>query len=222
MDPTALLALATSAFLVTHFVTSTPARPALVSAIGEWPYRGLYSLVAFLTLGWMIWAYVKAPREALLWTPLRLLPLIVLPFSFILIACGYSRNPTLVGAEKLLKSEDPARGMIRITRHPLMWGIMLWAGAHILARADLKSVIFFGGFLLLAALGTLLMDARKRSDPDFQRFAALTSNVPFVAVAQGRNRVIWREIGYLRPGVGIAAYAAFLFLHPWLFGARPY
>ena len=222
MDATALLALATAAFLLTHFVSSTPLRAALVGAVGEWPYRGVYSLLAVVTLGWMIWAYVKAPREALLWTPLRLLPLIVLPFSFILIACGYSRNPTLVGAEKLLKSEDPARGMIRITRHPLMWGIMLWAGAHILARADLKSVIFFGGFLLLAALGTLLMDARKRSDPDFQRFAALTSNVPFVAVAQGRNRVIWREIGYLRPGVGIAAYAAFLFLHPWLFGARPY
>ena len=214
MDATALLAAATAAFLLTHFATSTPLRPALVRAIGEWPYRGLYSVIAFVTLVWMIWAYAQAPREALLWTPLRLLPVAVMPLAFILIVCGYWRNPTLVGAEKLLKSEDPARGMIRITRHPLMWGIMLWAGAHVLARADLKSIIFFGGFLVLAALGTVLMDARKKSYADFQRFAAMTSNVPFVAVAQGRNHIVWREIGWLRPALGLAVFAGVLFFHP--------
>ena len=56
MDATGLLVLATAAFLLTHFVASTPLRPALVNALGEWPYRGVYSLVAALTLGWMIWA----------------------------------------------------------------------------------------------------------------------------------------------------------------------
>jgi uncharacterized membrane protein len=182
--------------------------------MGEWPYRGAYSLVAFVTLAWMIWAYVQAPREALLWTPLRLVPLVVMPVAFVLIVCGYWRNPSLVGAEKLLKSEDPARGMIRITRHPLMWGVMLWSGAHILARADAKSIVFFGGFLVLAALGTVLMDHRKRNDPDFRRFAAVTSNVPFVAIAQGRNRVSWREIGWLRPAAGLALYLGILTFHP--------
>jgi uncharacterized membrane protein len=209
-----MLALATAAFLATHFVSSTPLRPALVGAMGEWPYRGLYSLAAFVTLGWMIWAYAQAPREALLWQPLRLLPVIVMPLAFILVVTGYWRNPTMVGADKLLKSEQPARGMIRITRHPLMWGIMLWAGAHILARADGKSIVFFGGFLVLAALGAVLMDARKRKDADFQRFAAVTSNVPFVAVAQGRNRIVWREIGWLRPAIGLAVYLGVLAFHP--------
>jgi uncharacterized membrane protein len=209
-----MLALATAAFLATHFVSSTPLRPALVGAMGEWPYRGLYSLAAFVTLGWMIWAYAQAPREALLWQPLRLLPMIVMPLAFILVVTGYWRNPTMVGADKLLKSEQPARGMIRITRHPLMWGIMLWAGAHILARADGKSIVFFGGFLVLAALGAVLMDARKRKDADFQRFAAVTSNVPFVAVAQGRNRIVWREIGWLRPAIGLAVYLGVLAFHP--------
>ncbi|HZM35362.1 MAG TPA: NnrU family protein [Burkholderiales bacterium] len=217
-----VLILATAAFLMAHFVTSTPLRPALVNAMGEWPYRGVYSLVAFVTLAWMIWAYVQTPREALLWTPLRLVPLLVMPVAFILIVCGYWRNPTLVGAEKLLKSEDPARGMIRVTRHPLMWGIMLWSGAHIVARADAKSIVFFGGFFVLATLGTVLMDRRKRDDPDFRRFAAVTSNVPFVAIAQGRNRLAWREIGWARPLVGIAVFAALFLLHGLLFGARPY
>src|SRR6185369_5072482 len=175
------LVAATAAFLLTHFVTSTPLRPKLVAALGEWPYRGAYSLVAFVTLAWMIWAYSGAPREAL-WTGFRELPRFVMPLAFILIACGYWRNPTMVGADRLLKSEDPARGMIRITRHPLMWGIMLWAAAHIAARGDTRSLVFFGAFLVLAGVGTLLMDARKKSNPDWPRFAAVTSHIPFVAI----------------------------------------
>jgi uncharacterized membrane protein len=217
---TALLA-ATALFLLTHFVPSTPLRAVLVKTLGEWPYRGLYSAVALATLAWMISAFNAAPRE-LLWPGLRFVPVVVIPFAFVLIACGYWRNPTIVGADKLLKSEDPARGIIRITRHPLMWAIMLWSGAHILARGDLKSVIFFGGFLLLAGLGTILMDSRKKSNPDWARFAAVTSNLPFVALAQGRNRIAWREIGWMRPVIGLLVFAAFFAAHSWLFGARPY
>jgi len=215
------LIAATAAFLLTHFVPSTPLRAKLVGAIGEGPYRGVYSLVALITLGWMIWAYGAAPRETL-WTGLRELPRLVMPFAFVLIACGYWRNPTMVGADKLLKSEDPARGIIRITRHPLMWAIMLWAGAHLLARGDLRAVVFFGGFLLLAALGTIMIDRRKQADPDFRRFKAVTSNIPFVAIAQGRNRIVWREIGWTRPAIGIAVFVLVFFLHPWISGgARP-
>jgi uncharacterized membrane protein len=207
------LLVATLAFLATHFVTSTPLRPVLVNKLGEWPYRGVYSLVALITLGWMIWAYAAAPREPL-WGGARQIALVLMPIAFILIACGYWRNPTMVGADKLLKSEDPARGMIRITRHPIMWGIMLWAAAHIVARGDLKSLVFFGSFLVLAALGTLAMDARKKTNPDWPRFAAVTSHVPFVAVAQGRNRIVWREIGWLRPAIGLAVFFAVLLFHP--------
>ena len=132
-----MLMIATVAFLATHFIASTPLRPVLVNAMGEWPYRGAYSLVALVTLVWMIWAYGDAPREQL-WTGFRPIAVVVIPLAFVLIACGYYRNPTMVGADKLLKSEDPARGIIRITRHPIMWGVMLWAAAHILARGDLN------------------------------------------------------------------------------------
>jgi uncharacterized membrane protein len=208
-----MLVVATLVFLATHFVTSTPLRPALVSAMGEWPYRGAYSTIALITLVWMAWAYTGAPREQL-WTGSREIPYVLMPLAFVLIACGYWRNPTMVGADKLLKSEDPARGIIRITRHPIMWGLMLWAAAHIVARGDLKSLVFFGGFLLLALVGTLSMDARKRANPDWGRFAAVTSHVPFVAIAQGRNRLDLHEIGWLRPAIGLAVFFAVLAFHP--------
>src|SRR5262245_43598641 len=128
---TSLLA-ATVFFLATHFVTSTPLRPVLVRAMGEWPYRGLYSLVALGGIVWMSYAYGAAPREPL-WPGLRLLPAALMPLAFVLLACGYARNPTMVGADRLLKSEEPARGMIRITRHPIMWALILWSVAHVVA-----------------------------------------------------------------------------------------
>jgi uncharacterized membrane protein len=216
------LVVATAAFLLTHFASSTPLRSAAVRTIGEWPWRGLYSLVAFATLGWMIWAYGQAPREALLWTPLRHLPSLLVPLAFILLASGYYRNPTAVGQEKLLHGADPARGIIRVTRHPVMWAIILWSMAHIAARADAKSIVFFGGFFVLAAVGTILIDSRKKRNPDWTRFAAVTSNIPFLAVVQGRNHLAWREIGWIQPLIGLGLFALVFALHPWLFGARPY
>ena len=219
-----MLAAASAAFLLTHLASGMPLRAKLVAALGEWPYRGLYSTVAFLTLGWAIFAYAHAPAQELLWTPLRHLPVAVMPFAFILAAGGLARNPTAVGAEKLLKSDEPARGMIRITRHPFMWGVMLWAGVHILANADAKSLVFFGGLLLVAVLGTLSQEKRKAraAGEDWQRFASATSHVPFVAVAQGRNRIVWREIGWQGPILGLVLFAAFFGAHSWLFGVRPY
>ena len=218
-----MLVAATAAFLLTHFISSTPLRAVLVRAIGEWPYRGAYSLAAFATLGWMIWAYGKAPDEPL-WTGLLHAPLVAMPLAFILLACGLRRNPTLVGADKLLKSMEPARGIIRITRHPVMWAIILWSLAHLAARGDLKSVILFGGLFGLAALGTASIDRKKANSAgeDWTRFARATSNIPFVAIAQGRNRIAWREIGALYPAVGLGVFALVFAAHLWLFGVPPY
>ena len=224
MDPMVLLALATGVFLVTHFVPSTPLRQAIVRSTSEKAYLGLYVLVAFVTIGWMIYAYNRAPVQPL-WPGLRLLPAIAMPFAFILIVCGVaSRNPTAVGQDKTLKAEEPARGILRVTRHPVQWGILLWAAAHLLARGDLKAMIFFGGFAMLSALGMVLIDSRKARSlgEDWKRFAGATSNVPFVAIAQGRNRFDATEIGFAKPLAGLALYAVFLLAHGWLFGARPY
>jgi len=218
------LLLACAVFLATHVVPSTPLRGVLIKTTGQGVYTGLYSLIAFATIGWMSWAYVRAPVE-LLWQGPRWLPAVVMPISFILLACGlFARNPTIVGADKLLQSADPARGMIRVTRHPIMWSILLWALAHVAVRGDLKSLIFFGSFALLAGVGTLLMDRRKQQTlgGDWARFAAVTSNIPFAAILQGRNRFDAAEIGWRNPAIGLALTILFLQAHAWLFAARPY
>jgi uncharacterized membrane protein len=224
MDTTLYLVLATLVFIGIHAVPATPLRSAAVRSIGEGAYQGLFSLASLAALVWMAVEYKRAPFEGL-WPGLRLVPIAVLPVAFALLACGVlARNPTAAGQSRAMKSEDPARGIIRITRHPVMWAILLWSAAHLLAIGSLQAVIFFGGLLLLAAAGTTLQDARKAKllGEDWKRFAALTSNLPFLAVAQGRNRIVWREIGWWRPAAGLAAFAALLWQHAWLFGVRPY
>ena len=224
MDNTLQLLLASVAFLGLHVLPSTPLRALAVRLIGEGPYLGLFSLVSAAGLVWMSVAYGRAPMEAL-WPAQRFVPIFVLPFAFVLLACGLlARNPTLAGQAGLLKHGDAARGILRITRHPVMWAIMLWAGAHMLAVGSLRSVVFFGGLLLLAAAGTTLQDARKAKalGKDWRRFAASTSNIPFVAIAQGRTRLVWQEIGWWRPAVGLVLFGVVLALHPWLFGYRAY
>ena len=223
-----MLLLACTVFLATHFVPSMPLRALLVRTIGQWPYTGLYSVVAFATIGWMGWAYTRAPFEPI-WTgqfpALHYLPAVVMPFALILLAGGlFARNPTIVGFDGLLKSRDPARGMIRVTRHPIMWSFLLWSVAHLLARGDLKSLIFFGSFALLAGLGSVLMDRRKRAamGEDWARFATATSHLPFVAILQGRNKLVLAEIGWRNPAIGLALYALFFWFHPALFGIRAY
>ncbi len=87
---------------------------------------------------------------------------------------------------------------------------MLWAAAHILARGELKALVFFGTFLVLGALGAILMDRRKEQalGADWQRFAKVTSYFPFLAIAQGRNRLDLKEIGWRNPAIGLALYAS--------------
>jgi len=224
MDPIPHLLLAVLVFVAAHFVSSTPLRATLVGVLSERGYMGVYSLVSIATLVWAIWAYAQAPFQPL-WQGLRLWPLVVMPFSFILIAAGLmTRNPSAVMQQAALKAEEPARGILRVTRHPMMWGIMLWAGVHILARGDLASLVFFGGFLCLAAAGTVLIDTRKAATlgEEWKRYAQVTSNVPFGAIVSGRNRFDFAEIGWKRIGVGIAFFLAAFVVHPYVLGARPF
>ena len=226
MSPMTKLLIATAAFLATHYLSSTPLRTRFIKALGNNGYLILYSAAAVATLVPMIWAYYRAPFIGLWYVPgLRYVPLIVMPAAMVLIAASLmTRNPTLVGQERLLRTDQPARGILRITRHPMMWGIGLWAASHIFARGDAASLVFFGAFLVLALSGAALIDRRKRETlgADWQRFAGVTSNVPFAAITGGRNQLRLAEIGWMRLLAGVALYVVALTSHSYILGARPY
>ena len=91
------------------------------------------------------------------------------------------------------------------------------------ATATRASIVFFGAFLVTALAGMPSIDAKlARRDPaTWQALSAATSIVPFAAIAAGRNRFVPREIGWLAPVLGLAAWAVLLWLHPLLFGVAP-
>src|SRR4051812_44173790 len=135
MDPIAVLALAAALFLLTHFVPSTPLRGALVRSLGERGYLGLYTALAFATIGAMVWAFRRAP-----YTPLRsgdefkAWAVLLMPVALLLLVCGVTaRNPTAVGQEGALRSTNDPAGILRVTRHPVMWAIGLRALLHLAA-----------------------------------------------------------------------------------------
>jgi uncharacterized membrane protein len=215
---------AATLLLATHYgISSTPLRDWLVGRIGERPYLVLYSLVALGALVWLIFAYRRAPYIELWTAPgwSAWLPLVVMPFALLLLVCGVSTmNPTAVGSPDTLDQAEPARGILRVTRHPFMWGVALWALTHIVPNGDAAAVVLFGTFAALALLGTLLIDHkfRARRGPQWQRFAAMTSNLPFAAILTGRQHLVLAEIGWQRGGIALALYVVLLVLHPWLFG----
>ena len=214
-------------FLIgTHLgIASTGLRRELVSRLGEGVYRLVYSLLALAALAWLIAAWRSAPIVPL-WTAgagQRHLALALMPFAFLLLVCAVSAaNPTALG-QRPDPDAAPATGIIRVTRHPFMWGVGLWALLHLLANGDLASLLFFGSLALLALCGTLLIDARRTREnaPGWGVFLQATSNLPMLAILERRQRLAPGEIGLWRLALALAAYVILLWLHPVLFGVSP-
>lgn len=220
---------AAAVFLGLHFLSSSPLRGRIAAAIGEGRWLGLFSLLSALALAWLIWAWSAAPYVEIwpqtLWA--RHLPLAIMPIAFVLAVLAVATpNPTAVGMDVkiLMHLEDPARGIFRITRHPLMWGITLWAASHIPANGDVASLVLFGGLGLLALVGMPAIDRKMaaKHGERWDRFAEHTSILPFAAVAQGRTKLRLGEIGWWRIALGLALYVAFLFVHQSVIGASPW
>ena len=76
---------------------------------------------------------------------------------------------------------------------------------------------------VLAFAGTLNIDRRRRraGGQAWRRLESETSNIPFLAIIQGRTEAHWSEIGWMRLLAGVFLYAAVLFSHPALFGVAP-
>ncbi len=223
MDGMTELALATIAFVGGHFLLSSPpVRSPLVAALGERAFAAVYSVLSIIAFIWMLMSYGKAPHVEL-WPSLpilRFVPLFVMPIAVLLVVGGYTqRNPTAVMQPLAPAGSNPAPGILTITRHPVMWGIGLWAIAHIPPNGDLASLQLFGGLAVLALAGTLAIDAKKRrQDPaGFARLAAATSNLPFLAIREGRARMVGLEQWRLLLAGGV--YFGLMIAHPWLFGA---
>jgi len=229
LDPTLNdLLFATATFVGGHFLLSSlPVRRPAVARLGEGPFRGLYSLAVGVAFAWMLLAYGQASDvpvwDAPAWT--RWLPVVVMPFACILVVGSMTtRNVTLVGGDAITDGlRDPAPGIMRITRHPFLVGVLLWAFAHVPSNGDLASLILFGGLAVLAAGGMAHIDHRRREGMGsaWGPIALTTSVVPFAAILSRRTSFDWAGIGLWRVAAGLGLYVALLLLHPLIIGVSP-
>ena len=222
------LIAATVFFLAIHFfVSGTRLRDAITGRIGEGPYMGLFVLASFAGIGWLVFGYGQArtsPDNLVFWgvnETLRWAQIALMLVSMCFIVIGIATpNPTSVRGESKLDDEDIVRGMLRVTRHPFLWGVALWGVGHLLVNGDLASLILFASMFALALFGTSSIDAKRRRalGDKWDAFAARTSNVPFGAIAAGRPQLRLGEIGWWRIGLGVLVWAALLVAHPYAFG----
>jgi uncharacterized membrane protein len=210
-------------FPASHILMSHASiRSGLIATLrGVWPFRAVYSLVSFLTLGPSIaiwWANRQLGPE--LWDlpfwvergvslPLMLLALLLLA----LMLATPSPASMMPGVAK-------ARGVLRITRHPMNIAFACFGIAHMVANGSLGDVFFFGQFAVLGLVGAYHQDARllKEKGEPYREFTRQTSVIPFAAILRGRTRLEADELGFPLFLIGVAAFVALVVFHERLFG----
>ncbi len=223
-----LMLLLSSVFFVgIHLgVAGTRLRDHAVAMLGPGRYMIVFSVASLVGIFWMVKAYQGAdylPIWGMLewWKPIAII--LMLP-AFLLVVIGVTTpNPTGVAQEGQLR--EPPRGIVRVTRHPFLVGVGLWALVHLIGNGDVASLIFFATWAVVAFAGTVSIDAKRRRlfDPAlWDAFAARTSIVPFAAIAAGRSNLALRELLDWRLGAGIVAYALMLGGHSHMIGVSPF
>ena len=205
------LAFAAAVFVGTHFLLSHPFRPGLVARLGERRFQMLYSVIALVTLGAMIWVYGKLGDQAQLWSIGEagwIAATVLMWFASILLVGSFVGNPALPGAARV----SAPRGVLAITRHAMMWSFAIWAAVHLALVSTPKAMLLDGAILVLALGGSIGQDTKKRKlmGARWHEWAAQTSFMPF---ARGlHNPGMFALVG------GTLLFLAATWLHPFPVG----
>ena len=185
MTPQAGLFLSAIAFVGTHFLLSHPLRGPLARSMGERAFQGLYSLIALITFGAMIYFYRVCGREPPLWDAGEagwIVGTILMLIGSILFVGSFVGNPALPGV-RMERGLQP-KGVFAITRHPMMWGFALWAIVHLMVLAMPKALVFDGAIILLALGGAAGQD-RKKAGLMGERWHEWTAQTAFIPFTRG-------------------------------------
>lgn len=178
-----LLVLGLAIFFSVHVMSSfRDARDTLIASYGERAYRAGYALLSGLGFVLIVWGMAGADHIAL-WEPPAWgywLALWGMPLAFILLAGAYVPS-----------------NLKRLTAHPMLWGVTLWAVLHLLANGDMASALLFGAFAAYSPY-------------------AMWSQTQRGARPSGIAQPVARDIAMVAIGLGL--YGATLYGHRWLSG----
>ena len=123
-------------FFGVHLIPARPPlREKLLHTLGAIPYKITFTALSFIGLALMIVGMGAAPYTTV-WQPptmtTAVTAVLMLPALILLAAMKFHNN------------------IRRIARHPMMWGVALWATSHLLANGTLAAMILFGSFTAYA------------------------------------------------------------------------
>jgi uncharacterized membrane protein len=143
-------------FFAAHLIPTLPdLRRRLIAMLGSRTYSGLFALVSLAALVLIVFGYTHMQGLG------RGNPQLWMPPSWTRHATMLLMVPAMI---LLVAAYIPSR--IRTTvRHPMLTAVMLWAFAHLLANADLASVLLFGSFLAYAIYDRISVNQRSALGP---------------------------------------------------------
>ena len=100
----------------------------------------------------------------------------------------------------LVASQLPPGRITKITKHPMLLSVKIWAVGHLLANGELNSLILFGSFLAYAVFDRIMVKRRGDNGPGPD--VVLSGRMDLIALVAGL--VLWAAIAF--------------WLHPILFG----
>lgn len=154
---------------------------------GEGPYMGLYSVISLIGFVMIIYGYGATRGAGVLYVP----PTWMAHINLVL---------TMPAMILLVASQIPAGHIKKLSRHPMLLAIKLWAVGHLLANGELNSVLLFGSFLAYAVFDRIMVKRRGDNGPNSD--IALKPLMDLVSVLVGLG--VWAAIA--------------IWLHPILFG----
>lgn len=187
------LLTASAAFVGTHLLMSHPLRAGLIARLGERGFMGVYVLVSFLTLGWIVVAFRAIPAEPPLWAvgdALWMIATAVVWVAAVMIIGAMKGNPAAPGPASAQLLDRPASGVYAVTRHPMMWGIALVAMMHMMIAPYRANIILWGAMALLALAGAAGQDRKKEKlmGEGWKGWKGRTSYLPFGLQFHGKAR----------------------------------
>ena len=215
------LVLAVVVFMAAHSLTNVkPLRNRAMAMVGKGGFYGLYSLLSTSLLVWVVAAAIHAPVISL-WPQMpwmRWAPSLAMPFACLLWVAGMTcPNPFSIGPGG--KGFDPARpGIVRLTRHPIIWGLGLWSGAHLIPNGTVAGVLLFLPLFVLCLMGRRILDAKRQQQLGLDAWNRLAE--PLASGCDWRALAV--ELGPWRLLCGLLLPAVLMALHPLVIGLNPF
>jgi len=148
----AVLVLGLVVFIGTHvFVTYRDHRAALIKWIGEWPYKGLFSVLSIVGVALIVWGFARYRATGWIdvWYPPTWTRHVTVALMW----------PAIICVTAAYFPGDIKRRL----KHPMLVGVKLWAFAHLLTNGDLGSIVLFGSILAWAVYDRISLKHRTDS-----------------------------------------------------------